>query len=93
MNIEYIHLTLPAIIYLAFNALTLLLYVIDKVLAKLGWWRVPEATLLLLTIIGGSLGALLGMVVANHKTNHVLFRILVPLSFVLHVVVYFVLIK
>ena len=38
--------------------------------AKQGSWRISEATLLLLAVIGGSIGALLGMQVWRHKTMH-----------------------
>ena len=61
------------------NVLTFLVYGIDKWKAKKGKWRVSEATLLLLTVIGGSIGALLGMKVWHHKTMHKKFRYGVPL--------------
>ena len=38
--------------------------------AKQGSWRISEATLLILAVIGGSIGALLGMKVWRHKTQH-----------------------
>ena len=41
-----------------------------KVKAKQGSWRISEATLLILAVIGGSIGALLGMQVWHHKTMH-----------------------
>lgn len=44
----------------------------------------PERTLLLIAAIGGSLGSLLGMLVAHHKTRKAKFYILVPLLLVLH---------
>ena len=43
------------------NVLTFLVYGIDKSKAKQGSWRISEATLLLLAVIGGSIGALLGV--------------------------------
>lgn len=39
------------------NVITFLIYGIDKLKAKKGKWRIPEATLLLLSILGGSIGA------------------------------------
>ena len=47
------------IIYLllAINVITFILYGIDKLKAKKGKWRIPEATLLLLAVMGGSIGA------------------------------------
>jgi uncharacterized membrane protein YsdA (DUF1294 family) len=46
-------------------------------------WRIPEATLLLLAVTGGSLGAFLGMVVWHHKTMHKKFKYGIPLIIVL----------
>ena len=39
------------------NVITFIAYGIDKLKAKKGKWRIPEATLLLLAIVGGSIGA------------------------------------
>ena len=52
------------------NVVTFLVYGIDKWKAKQGSWRISEATLLILAVIGGSIGALLGMKVWHHKTMH-----------------------
>ena len=55
--------------YLIFiNVVTFLVYGIDKWKAKQGSWRISEATLLILAVFGGSIGALLGMKVWHHKT-------------------------
>ena len=51
------------------NVVTFLVYGIDKWKAKRSKWRIPEATLLVLAIIGGSIGALLGMKVWRHNTT------------------------
>ena len=57
--------------YLIFiNIVTFLVYGIDKWKAKQGSWRISEATLLMLAVIGGTIGALLGMQVWRHKTMH-----------------------
>lgn len=69
----------------AVNLLAFALYGVDKVKAKKGAWRIPEATLLLVAFLGGSVGALLGMEVFRHKTRHLKFRILVPLFLILHI--------
>ena len=70
---------------LLMNLLAFALYGIDKLKAKKGAWRIPEATLLLVAFLGGSLGALLGMELFRHKTKHAKFKILVPLFLVLHI--------
>ena len=41
-------------------------------------WRIPEATLLLLALLGGSVGAWMGMRVWHHKTMHKKFKYGVP---------------
>ena len=52
------------------NLLTYIVYGADKRRARKGKWRVPEKTLFLLPLLGGSIGALLGMRVFHHKTKH-----------------------
>ena len=47
----------------------------------------PERTLLLLSVIGGSVGALLGMKVFHHKTLHRSFRIGIPVILILQIIV------
>ena len=69
----------------AVNLLAFALYGVDKVKAKKGAWRIPEATLLLVAFLGGSLGALLGMELFRHKTKHAKFKVLVPLFLILHI--------
>ena len=72
--------------YLAIiNALVLVVYGGDKLFAKLDSWRVPEKVLLLLALLGGSIGALLGMQIFRHKTRHLKFRYGVPMILLLQV--------
>lgn len=63
---------------LAANLLTFVTYGIDKYKARHKKWRIPEATLLLLAALGGSIGALLAMRLFRHKTLHRKFRYGVP---------------
>ena len=67
------------------NALSFLLMLIDKQKARKKKWRIPEATLLTVAAIGGSLGTLLGMYLFRHKTKHPKFTVTVPLLLILHV--------
>ena len=60
------------------NAVSFVAYGIDKLKAKKGKWRIPEATLLLMAVAGGSIGAWMGMKVWHHKTLHKKFRYGVP---------------
>ena len=54
----------------AVNVVTFTVYGIDKSKARRGAWRLPEKRLLLLPLLGGSVGALRGMKVVRHKTKH-----------------------
>ena len=67
------------------NIVTFLVYGIDKWKAKQGSWRISEATLLILAVIGGSIGALLGMKVWHHKTMHKKFKYGLPLIFIIQI--------
>jgi len=58
---------------------TFTVYGVDKAKARRGAWRVPEKTLFLLPLLGGSVGALLGMLVFRHKTKHWYFVWGIPL--------------
>ena len=69
------------------NIVTWIAFGLDKWKAKTGKWRIPERTLLLLALIGGSLGALAGMIMFRHKTRKAKFFISVPVMFVLHCVI------
>lgn len=59
-----------AVWLIAINLVTFAVYGIDKRRARRGAWCVPEKTLFLLPLLGGSIGALLGMRVFRHKTKH-----------------------
>lgn len=78
----------PFLYYLiVINIVTFLVYGIDKckamsqrkVKTKQGYSRISEATLLMLAVIGGSIGALLGMKIWHHKTMHKKFKFGLPL--------------
>ena len=70
---------------LAINIATFLLYGIDKYKAKKSKWRIPEATLLTMAAIGGSIGAWTGMRLWHHKTMHKKFKYGIPLIIILQV--------
>lgn len=55
------------------------LFCADKRRARAGEWRIPERTLLGLCAIGGSLGGIVGMKLAHHKTRKWYFAFGVPL--------------
>ena len=68
-----------AIMLFGWNIIVMIIYGIDKLLAKSHKERISEATLLLCALFGGGVGAMFGMVLFNHKTAKMKFRILVPL--------------
>lgn len=73
--------------YLIFiNLFAFCTYGIDKWKAKKGAWRVPEKTLLILALIGGSAGAIAGMMCFRHKIRKAKFMITVPVIFVVEVI-------
>lgn len=61
------------------NAAALALFGADKRRAKKARWRVPEARLLLIAALGGSVGALAGMLLFRHKIRKPRFAVGVPL--------------
>jgi len=90
---SYLHI---ALIYLAvINLVTFFVYGIDKWKAKKSKWRIREAALLGLAVLGGSIGAWLGMQVWHHKTQHKKFKYGVPAIIIvqLALIVYFIITK
>ena len=75
------------------NVVTFLVYGIDKWKAKQGSWRISEATLLMFAVIGGSIGALLGMKVWHHKTLHKKFKYGRPLILLTQIAVVYLFIR
>ena len=75
------------------NALAFVLMLTDKLKAKKGAWRIPEATLLGTAALGGSIGAIAGMYLFRHKTRHIKFTLGLPLILVLQLAVVFLLIR
>ena len=89
---------------IAINIVTFFVYGIDKwrstsgrllptgrKKAKQGSWRISEATLLLLAVIGGSIGALSGMQIWHHKTMHKKFKYGLPLILLAQIaLIYFI---
>ena len=70
---------------LAINTVTFIVYGIDKYKAKKAKWRISEATLLLLAVLGGSVGAWVGMKVWHHKTMHKKFKYGIPAILVIQI--------
>lgn len=78
------------LIYLAvINVLTFFMYGIDKIKAKRNKWRIRETALLGLAVLGGSVGAWIGMMVWHHKTMHKKFRYGIPLILIAQIALLF----
>ncbi len=74
------------LIYLAaINIVTFFLYGIDKWKARHDKWRITEARLIGIAVAGGSIGALLGMRLWHHKTQHAKFRYGLPAILILQI--------
>ena len=75
------------LIYLAaVNLFGLIIMGVDKSRAKRRKWRIPEATLFLVAIIGGSIGSIAGMYLFRHKTKHWYFVVGMPVILVLQII-------
>ena len=68
------------------NVVSFLMMGIDKRKAVKRAFRIPEATLFVLALIGGSLGSIIGMHLFRHKTRHWYFLYGMPIIFVLQVI-------
>ena len=71
--------TLLLIWVLAWTLIAFVLMGIDKWKAQHDSWRIPEKTLFLSAILGGTVGALAGMYLFRHKTKHLSFIVGMPL--------------
>lgn len=69
------------------NIVAIVVYGIDKLKAKKNKWRISENTLLLIALVGGSIGAYLAMKLWHHKTNHKKFKYGIPLIIMFQLVV------
>ena len=74
-----------AVYLIVVNISAVAVYGWDKLSAKQGWQRVPEKILLLLALLGGSVGAMAAMTFFRHKTRHLKFIYGVPMIFVLQI--------
>jgi len=77
----------PIIIYfIILNIIGLFSMRIDKQKAIHKKWRIPESTLFMIAILGGSLGSLIGLKRFRHKTNHCSFTIGIPFILMIQIV-------
>jgi len=74
-------------IFIYINILSFIVYGVDKWQAANNRWRIPESTLLGLAVIGGSIGALIGMKVWHHKTMHKKFKYGLPMILIAQLII------
>ena len=85
MRIEMINEALQYYL-ITINIATFLVYGLDKWKAKKSKWRIREAALLGLAVLGGSIGAWLGMKVWHHKTMHKKFKYGIPAILIIQLI-------
>ena len=82
------------IVYLiVINVFTFIVFAADKNRAEHHAWRVPEKTLFMLAIIGGSIGANIGMYICHHKTKHWYFVVGMPAISAVQIVAVIIVLK
>lgn len=79
--------------FLIINLIAFIIMGIDKKKAKKRQWRIPEKTLFLNAIIGGSIGMIIGMKFFHHKTKHLSFQLGIPIILVIQLLVFFIIIS
>ena len=75
------------------NAAGVISMLVDKRKAKKKLWRIPEAMLLTIAALGGSVGSLIGMYTFRHKTKHIKFTLGVPAILMAQLVLAWVLLR
>ena len=80
-------ITLLLIYFAAMNLIGFALMGIDKYKAKKRAFRIPEATLFIVALIGGSIGSILGMDAFRHKTKHWYFQVVNIFSLAIHIAI------
>lgn len=74
--------------FIIINFIGLALMGVDKFKAKNKLWRIREKSFFVVSLLGGSVGSLLGMFIFRHKTKHWYFVLGIPLILILQVIIY-----
>ena len=83
MNIDF------CLLIIIWNTFVLGVYGADKLRAEAGKKRIRESVLLTLAFLFGGMGAMFGMILFNHKTSKIKFRLSVPIAVILNIVVFY----
>ena len=81
------------ILLLVWNVFVFILYGSDKYKAKKSLRRTPEKYLLLSSFLMGAPAAIFAIVIFNHKTSKMKFRIMIPLFVVINILILYVIFK
>lgn len=81
-------ITLLVIYFIAINMIGLFVMGWDKHKARKQLFRIPEATLFIIAIIGGSIGCIIGMYAFRHKTRHWYFVYGLPFILLLQIAIF-----
>ena len=80
------------IVYLiAVNLISFIIMGVDKSKARKRSWRIPESTLFVLALIGGSIGSIAGMHLFRHKTRHWYFLYGMPAILIIQILIVIIL--
>lgn len=85
---EYFYIYLGVV-----NLLAFLLSAYDKRAAIRKRQRIPEKTLFLWAVLGGSVGLYLSMLIFRHKTKHLSFMLGIPLIFIIQLILIWLMFK
>lgn len=74
--------------FVLINLITFIAFGVDKYKARRNKWRIPESNLIFLSIMGGSTGGMLSMLIFRHKTHKMKFKIGMPSILVFQALVF-----
>lgn len=80
-------ITLIIIYLVVINFISFMMMGLDKYKAKKRAWRIPESTLFVLALIGGSIGSIAGMHLFHHKTRHWYFLYGMPAILIIQILI------
>ena len=76
--LEILDLRYVVLYFFIINLVGFLAMGVDKYKAQRDLWRIPEGTLITIALIGGSIGAIIGMKTFRHKTKKLKFSVGLP---------------
>lgn len=86
-TIKLIDMKYILLYFLIINLIGFLAMGIDKFKAKRGYWRIPEGTLVMITVLGGGIGSIIGMYTFRHKTKKLKFTVGLPTILIMEIII------